>query len=166
MTGWHSIGASTRRLTACQSEQLPAHLPVRRRQLRALTVANIGRCSSATRTVPRIVWQTDGNDLSANRAFNDAQWHVIAAQFDAAAPSDKQLSVDGIAVGTVDVHAGTIGGALRFGLVGAATTASVFDGVPAGAFFAGDLAELVVFDRALDADEQPQMERYFARRYG
>lgn len=115
---------------------------------------------------PRIVWQTDGNDLSANRAFNDAQWHVIAAQFDAVAPSDKQLSVDGTAVGTADAHAGNIGGALRFGLVGAATTASVFDGVPAGAFFAGDLAELVVFDRALTADEQTQMERYFARRYG
>lgn len=115
---------------------------------------------------PRIVWQTGGNDLNADRAFDDTQWHVIAAQFDAAAPSDKQLSVDGIAVGAVAAHGGNIGGALRFGLVGAATTANVFDGAPTGAFFAGDLAELVVFNRALTTTEQVQLERYFAQRYG
>ena len=90
----------------------------------------------------------------------------MAAQFDAAAPNDKQLFVDGIAVGAASAHAGNIGGALRFGLLGAATTANTFDGAPTGAFFAGDLAELVVFDRALSADEQTQLERYFAQRYG
>ena len=58
------------------------------------------------------------------------------------------------------------GGVTRFGFVGAGSQADTFDGaVAATGFFAGDLAELVVYNRALTDEERDQLDRYFARRY-
>jgi hypothetical protein len=55
----------------------------------------------------------------------------------------------------------------RFGFVGAGSQADAFDGnVAAAGFFAGELAEIVVYNRALSDDERGRLETYFAQRYG
>jgi len=90
--------------------------------------------------------------------------------FDAGATPDKRLFVDGTQVAAATAHGGNSlgsGGVTRFGFVGAGSQADTFDGdIAASGFFAGDVAEMVVYNRALSDAEREQLERYFAKRYG
>jgi hypothetical protein len=99
----------------------------------------------------------------------DTRWHVVCAVFGAGATPDKRLFVDGAQVSEVTAHGGNrlgSGGVTRFGFIGAGSQADAFDGdVAATGFFAGDVAEIVLFNRALSDAEREQLERYFAKRY-
>lgn len=107
--------------------------------------------------------------LPSPRTLADTRWYFVCAQFEAGAAPDKQLFVDGVLASAVTAHGGNnlgSGGVTRFGFIGAGSQASTFDGPVAGSgFFAGDLAELVIYNRALTAAERDQLERYFAKRY-
>ena len=115
-----------------------------------------------------------GHELPASRSLvdprTDSRWHLVCARFDAGAAPDKLLLVDGEVVAeAAAAHGGNPLGAgeTRFGFVGAGSEADVFNGpVAAAGFLAGELAELVIYDRALLAEERDRLERYFARRYG
>lgn len=99
----------------------------------------------------------------------DTRWHLICATFDASATPDKQLFVDGELVREATAHGGnslSSGGVTRFGFIGVGSQADTFNGPVVGTdFFAGEIAELVIYNRALTSDEREQLERYFARRY-
>jgi hypothetical protein len=62
-------------------------------------------------------------------------------RFAAGATATKQLFIDGVLIATADAHPGqNLGnGAARFGFVGAASQANVFNGAVAGDFFRGEL---------------------------
>jgi hypothetical protein len=100
----------------------------------------------------------------------DTRWHFVCAQFEVSSALDKRLFVDGVQVAAVTSHGGNSlgsGGVTRFGFVGAGSQAEAFDGdIAASGFFAGELAEIVVYNRALFDAEREQLERYFATRYG
>jgi len=114
------------------------------------------------------------HDLTATRSLVDPQtdthWHLLCAVFEAGAAPDKRLFMDGVEVEQADAHGGNelgSGPVTRFGFVGAGSQADAFDGsVAASGFFAGDVAEIVIYDRALDESEHAQLESYFAQRYG
>lgn len=100
----------------------------------------------------------------------DSRWHLICATFDAGATPDKRLFVDGVPVAEETAHGGnSLGGGdvTRFGFVGVGSEADDPDDPVAGTgFFAGDLAELAIYNRALTDEERDQLEHYFAGRYG
>lgn len=121
-----------------------------------------------------VQWRTRGttgpsHTLSAPEPLLDGRWTFICARFEAGATDDKQLFLDGVLAAGENAHGGnSLGsGATRFGFIGAASEADSFDGpVAAGAFFASDLSEIVIYNRALTETERDQLETYFAQRYG
>lgn len=120
---------------------------------------------------PRVRWQTTDttvttHTLTADRAFADTRWHALMAMFEAGGAPDKRLFVDGIAVGSEDGHGvNDLGSGTRFGFIGVSSNADALDGAVGGDFLDGDVAEIVVYDRALPDGEREQVERYFAKRY-
>lgn len=117
---------------------------------------------------------TKTDNLASPRSLvdprTDTHWHAVCAVFDAGATPDKRLFVNGAPVSEATTHGGnSLGssGETRFGFVGAASQADAFDGdVAATGFFAGDLVEIVLYNRALSDAERDQLETYFAKRYG
>lgn len=120
-----------------------------------------------------VSWQTVGADgvsheLVTPQTYTDGAWHLITAWFSAGADPDKQLFVDGVRVQSAQAHNGAaLGtGATRFGAVGIDAQAEQVDGtVGATAFLKGDLAEIVILDRALLDPERQQLEQYFIEKY-
>ena len=108
------------------------------------------------------------HDLLTPESYTDGQWHLITCWFEAGASPDKQIFVDGEAVATADAHGGeNLGsGATRFGFIGVGSEADVVDGATGPAqFLAGDLAEFLIYNRALSDTERQQTERYFVEKY-
>ena len=119
---------------------------------------------------------SDGNthDLRTDLAYTDGNWHVLTGWFSQTETPDKRIFVDGRQVvpdpetAPPPVHGGRAlgSGTTRFGFIGVGSEAAVEDGATGPAFFfAGDLAEVIVFHRALDDDERAALDRYFAHRY-
>ena len=107
--------------------------------------------------------------LESTSALQDTRWAFICARFEAGAtPNDKQLFIDGNLEAETAAHSGNAlgGSTTRFGFIGAGSQADTFDGpVAAGSFFTSDVAEIVIYNRALTPAERDQLETYFAQRY-
>jgi len=120
-----------------------------------------------------VSWLTCGVDgvsheLATTKVYTDGAWHLITAWFSAGADPDKQLFVDGLRVQSTQAHHGaTLGsGVPRFGAIGIDAQAGAVDGaVGATAFLKGEVAEVVVVDRALPDSERQQLEQYFIEKY-
>jgi hypothetical protein len=112
---------------------------------------------------PLPTWQTTDTTatpdiLTADRGVNDTNWHALVGRYSATgAGNNKQLYVDGALAGERLAHGGN---ALGSGNVQGELTAT------SGSVPAGDVAELVIYDRALTDEERAQLERYFVNRYG
>jgi hypothetical protein len=127
---------------------------------------------------PLAGWRTSdtagrSNTLTSPRPLadprTDTRWHFVCAVFDASSSPDKRLFVDGVEVATTAAHGGAAlgSGGTRYGFVGAGSKADSFDGsVGASGFFAGDMAEVLVYGRPLSAAERDQLQDYFSKRYG
>jgi hypothetical protein len=119
-------------------------------------------------------WDTTGasggtDDLRATESHTDGAWHLVCAWFAAGASPDKRIFVDGKEVIASTAHGGDAlgSGANRFGFIGVGSEADTFDGTLGSEHYLnGDLAELALFERALDDDERERLERYFMARYG
>jgi len=109
------------------------------------------------------------SDLRSPEAYSDDRWHVIAGRFDAIGSPNRQLIIDGVEVAADDAQAGNnlgSGDVTRFGFVGVGSEAPVFDGTRNPSFYLdADVAELVIYHRALDDSERTQLEQYFQQRY-
>ena len=108
------------------------------------------------------------NDLSTADSHADGAWHLIAAWFSAGESPDKQIFVDGEQVAAADAHGGnSVGrGTTRFGFIGVGSEAGSFDGSRGPLeFLKGDIAEFLIYHRALPDDERRQIERYFIEKY-
>jgi hypothetical protein len=118
-------------------------------------------------------WDTTSSSASAHDlitplSYTDGRWHVICAWFQAGAPPDKRIFVDGQEAASATAHGGeSIGsGAARFGFIGVGSEADSFDGAKGPlAFLNGDLAEIVMFNRALTDEERALIELYFVGKW-
>ncbi|HAJ38467.1 MAG TPA: hypothetical protein DCL15_22590 [Chloroflexi bacterium] len=108
------------------------------------------------------------HDLDSPGSFADGRWRLLCARFTAGATVTKQLFVDGILVAAANAHPGqNVGsGATRFGFVGAPSQATTFNGAIGADLFRGELAEIVLYDRALNDGERDRVEQYFVEKYG
>lgn len=121
----------------------------------------------------RARWSTQpqvgaAHHLDSPAALVDGRWRLTCMRFAAGATATKQLFIDGVLVAGADAHPGqNLGnGALRFGFVGVASQANAFNGAIAGDFLRGELAELVLYHRALSDEERDRVEQYFVEKYG
>jgi hypothetical protein len=108
------------------------------------------------------------HDLLTSDVYTDGKWHLLICWYDAGASPDKQIFVDGEAVATADAHsAENLGsGVTRFGFIGVGSEADVVNGATGPAqFLGGDLAEFLIYNRALSEAERQQIERYFIEKY-
>jgi hypothetical protein len=108
------------------------------------------------------------HDLGTPLSYTDGRWHLICAWFQAGASPDKRLFVDGELVASATAHGGnSLGtGVTRFGFIGVGSEASVFNGTRAPLdFLRADLAEVILYHRALPDDERQQVEQYIVDRY-
>ncbi|WP_456429130.1 Pvc16 family protein [Rhodocaloribacter sp.] len=107
--------------------------------------------------------------LRTAEAYDDGRWHLFCGWYEAgAATPNKRLYVDGESVASVTAHGGNdLGsGVTRFGFLGVGSEADVFDGSRGPSWhFNGDVAEVLVYHRALTDDERLQLEQYFRDRY-
>jgi hypothetical protein len=106
--------------------------------------------------------------LQSPASYTDGNWHLVCGWFSAGASPDKQIFVDGEQVASANAHGGNaLGrGTTRFGFIGVGSEADVFDGVKSPtSFLRGDVAEILIYHRALSDDERRQLERYFVDRY-
>jgi hypothetical protein len=118
-------------------------------------------------------WHTRGagggvDDLTTATPVTDARWHVISCRFAAGEAPDKPIHVDGEEVAATAAHggAGLGSGAIRFGYIGVGSEAGVVNGnLGPNQFLAGDLAEVILFGRALSDLERRQIERYLIEKY-
>ncbi len=118
-------------------------------------------------------WHTRGagggvDDLTTATPVTDARWHVISCRFAAGEAPDKQIHVDGDEVAATTAHggAGLGSGAVRFGYIGVGSEAGVVNGnLGPNQFLTGDLAEVILFGRALSDLERRQIERYLIEKY-
>ncbi len=116
---------------------------------------------------------TDETGATANlrspEDLADDRWHLICGWYDGSGSPTRRLFVDGEAVVADDAHAGRSlgsGDVTRFGFVGIGSEASAFDGSKNPAWhLSADVAELLIYHRALDETERSQIERYFTDRY-
>lgn len=119
-------------------------------------------------------WQTRASggvqhDLFTPDPCTDGRWHLIACRFEAGASPDKRIFVDGEEVASADAHAGeSLGsGTPRFGFIGVGSeAATVGDGIGPAHFLDGDLAEFIIYNRALSDAERRGIERYIVETYG
>lgn len=121
----------------------------------------------------RVRWSTQpqaggGHDLDAPGALVDGRWRLVCGRFAAGATATKQLFIDGVLVAEANAHPGqNVGsGVTRFGFVGAPSQAAVFNGPIGAGLFRGEIAEIVLYDRALSDSERDRVEHYFAEKYG
>ncbi len=108
------------------------------------------------------------HDLLTPASYTDGNWHLIVCSFEAGASPDKQIFVDGERVAEADAHGGErLGsGVTRFGFIGVGSKASAVNGTTGPPdFLEGDLAEFLVYNRALSERERQQIERYFVEKY-
>jgi hypothetical protein len=118
-------------------------------------------------------WHTRGagggvDDLATAMTVTDGRWHVISCRFAAGEAPDKQIHVDGDEVAATTAHGGAnLGsGVSRFGYIGVGSDAAVVNGnLGSNQFLAGDLAEVILFGRALSDLERRQIERYLIEKY-
>lgn len=125
-------------------------------------------------TDENVGWGTRANTGPRDRLrspddYTDGQWHLIWARFDAGASPDKQLFIDGDVVAETTAHGGNAlgqGNTTRFGFIGVGSNAASFNtNTGPDWFFAGDIAELLIYHRALPDEERQQLEQYFIDRY-
>ncbi|GIV60235.1 MAG: hypothetical protein KatS3mg043_1324 [Rhodothermaceae bacterium] len=125
-------------------------------------------------TTPGAGWDTTDetgtpHTLRTTGAYHDGRWHLLCGWYEAGpAPPNKILYVDGVPAAQATAHAGhRLGsGTTRFGFLGVGSGAATFDGSRDPAwFFLGDVAEVLVYHRALSEEERLQLERYFRERY-
>ncbi|WP_350294084.1 LamG domain-containing protein [uncultured Croceitalea sp.] len=93
------------------------------------------------------------NDFYGNIAVNDGQWHHIAAVYDGV---DKHIYVDGILDTSIaNPHGGNALGkaTTRFGFIGDGSEASSYNAGKNNIFYDGDISEVRIWSRALDATE-------------
>ncbi len=110
----------------------------------------------------------DVHDLVTDTPLTDGRWHLIVCRFEAGASPDKQIFVDCGQAVSADAHGGAnLGsGVTRFGFIGVASEAGVANGpIGPGQFLAGDLAEFLIYNRALTEEERQGIERYFIEKY-
>lgn len=110
--------------------------------------------------------QTD--NLRTTQAYNDGNWHLLYGWFQAGVSPDKKIYIDGSLVADTDAHGGDSLGTnvTRFGFIGVGSEAGAFDGSTGPSnFLEGDLAELLIFDKALTDEERQQLEQYISDRY-
>ena len=81
--------------------------------------------------------------------------YVVAYRFQPGVANGAELFVNGASQGTADTSAVTAGTRL----------ASIGSHPRGGAYFDGDLAELLVFSAALSDNEIQQIEQYLAAKY-
>ena len=108
------------------------------------------------------------NDLSTTESYTTGEWHIVSTQFRAGMSSDKRIFVDGEEVRSADAHGGeNIGaGITRFGFIGVGSQADTVDGATGpNEFLHGDLAELLIFHRALPDAQRLQIEKYIFDKY-
>lgn len=130
--------------------------------------------SQGDANAPRAQWRTADtaaalHTLPSSLRLSDSRWHVLGGWFQAGTDPDKRLLVDGVSHAQATAHGGNaLGtGATRFGFLGIGSQAAAFDGdVEAAGFLAGELAEIVLYTRALDDAEREQLDAYFSQRYG
>lgn len=121
----------------------------------------------------RVRWSTQpqaggGHDLDSPGALADGRWRLVCGRFAAGATATKQLFIDGVLVAEANAHPGQNAGSgvTRFGFVGAPSQAATFDGPIGAGLFRGEIAEIVLYDRALSDSERDRVEHYFAEKYG
>lgn len=93
------------------------------------------------------------NDFYGNISVNDGQWHHIAAVYDGV---DKHIYVDGVLDTTIaNPHGGNALGksTTRFGFIGDGSEAGSYNASKNNIFYDGDISEVRIWNRALDAVE-------------
>jgi hypothetical protein len=108
------------------------------------------------------------DNLRTNAVLADGRWHLICAWFDASSDPDKRIIVDSKEVTSSSNHSGnSLGqGNIRFGFIGTGSKAGTFDGTTGPDWhLRGDLAEFLIFHRALTDEERTQLEQYFVVRF-
>jgi hypothetical protein len=107
----------------------------------------------------QISWNTTGTDNGTHDMFSEAtiadgRWHVVFATFDAET-GEKQIYIDGELDSKAEAHGSRpLGsGTKRFGFVGDGSEAESFDGESNNSYFAGEIAEVAVWDRVLPAGQ-------------
>lgn len=110
----------------------------------------------------------DSHDLDAPGSLTDSRWRLVCVRFAAGATATKQSFIDGVLVAEADAHPGqNVGsGVTRFGFIGAPSQAATFDGPIGAGLFRGEIAEVVLYHRALSDGERDRVEQYFAEKYG
>jgi Pvc16 N-terminal domain/Concanavalin A-like lectin/glucanases superfamily len=114
------------------------------------------------------VWRTHTSALSAAPPALEEGWHILYATFDTASADQKRCFIDGTEVAHASPAPGTplIGAGTRFGFLGASSKATTFNGALNGAFFKGDIAEVILYERALEERERNTLFRYLRDQYG
>ncbi len=93
------------------------------------------------------------NDFYGNLSVNDGEWHHIAAVYDGV---DKHIYVDGVLDNSIaNPHGGNSLGksTTRFGIIGDGSEASSYNANKNNIFYQGDISEVRIWNRALDASE-------------
>ena len=101
-------------------------------------------------------------------SYNDGRWHFLCVWFEAGASPDKGIRIDGEGIASDDAHGGgNIGtGETRYGFIGVGSEAGRFNGRRAPYYyFQGDIAEVAVYNRALEGSELDQLEEYIKEKY-
>ena len=106
---------------------------------------------------PIPTWQTTAATpqlLPAGQGVNDTNWHAIIGRYSVTGTPNKQLFIDGALAGEVLAHGGSP--------LGSASSAGRLTAVAPAA----EVAEIIIYDRALTEAERAILEGYFADRYG
>jgi len=116
---------------------------------------------------------TNIDDFNGNQDVNDGIVHLVGSDFSASI-NEKNLFVDGAIDATLaNAHSppgtqlGSASQVPRFGFVGTGSEATTFDGAASpSAFFEGQLAEVVFYERVQNTTQRSQIESYLAIKYG
>lgn len=129
----------------------------------------------ALRDDGKIGWDTNDStggphELESTDSYTDGNWHLVCGWFNHLATPDKQIFVDGEQVASATAHGGNELGSIdtRFGFIGVGSEADAEDGdikTPPSFYLRGDVAEILIYNRALTIVERQQLERYFVDRY-
>ena len=119
--------------------------------------------------------ETGGNSKNLPSAsteipvYTDGKWHFLCGWFQQGTNPDKRLFVDGAEAASKNAHNGKAVGssANRFGLIGVGSESAQQNDGKTGPdwFLKGDLAELMIYDRALSDEERSGLENYILKRY-
>ncbi len=106
-----------------------------------------------------VSWDTNAgstvHDFGSTTRVDDGQWHQVVATFDASGAMDKAIYIDGGLDNEINAHGGANLGknVTRFGFVGDGSEAPAFNGARNSLYYAGQIDEVRVYDRALTAGE-------------